>query len=78
MKNDIKEILFSTEELEGFCKKLGTEISKDYYGKDLLVIGVLKGCNPFMADLLKHITIPCQIDYMITHFNRLIDAMCYH
>ena len=65
MKNDIKEILFSTEELEGFCKRLGTEISKDYYGKDLLVIGVLKGCNPFMADLLKYITIPCQIDYMI-------------
>ena len=65
MHNDIKRILFNVEQLDSICKRLGTQISNDYQGKELLIIGVLKGCNPFMSDLLKYITIPCKIDYII-------------
>ena len=45
-------------------KELGSRISKDYKGKDLLVVGVLKGSVIFAADLIKNITIPCEIDFM--------------
>ena len=65
MHNDIERILFNENELNKLCKRLGEQISKDYEGKELLLVGVLKGCNPFMADLVKYITIPCQLDYMI-------------
>ena len=65
MQNDIQRVLFNVEELDNMCKRLGEQISKDYKGKELLIVGVLKGCNPFMADLLKYITIPCKIDYII-------------
>lgn len=64
MNNDILKILFTSEEIDSFCKKLGEQISNDYRGKDLILIGVLKGCSPFIADLMKYITIPVQIDYM--------------
>ena len=64
MLNDIQEILISGEEIAKRVKELGVQISKDYEGKDLMLIGVLKGSVPFMADLLKEITIPCTMDFM--------------
>ena len=64
MKNDIKKVTISAEEIQEICKKIGTQISYDYEGKDPLFIGLLRGCNPFMTDMLKFVTIPCTLDYM--------------
>lgn len=64
MKNDIKEVLISKEEIEAKLKEMGTQISKDYEGKDLLLIGVLKGAFIFLADLMRTIDIPVEVDFM--------------
>ncbi len=64
MREDVKEILFNEEDLAKKVKELGAKISKDYEGKDLLVVGVLKGSVLFASDLIKNITIPCEIDFM--------------
>lgn len=64
MKNDISEILISEEELKNIVARLGEEISKDYEGKNLVLISVLKGSVIFMADLMRAIKIPCKIDFM--------------
>ena len=60
----ISKVLVSEEELKEICKKLGKQISKDYEGKNLLLVSVLKGAIVFMADLLKEITCDCKIDFM--------------
>ena len=64
MLQDVKEILFSEEVINAKIKELATRISDDYKGKDLLVVGVLKGSVIFAAELIKRITIPCEIDFM--------------
>lgn len=64
MLQDIQEILYSEEQLRGRIKELGEQISRDYKGKELLLVGILKGSVMFMSDLLKEITIPCQMDFM--------------
>lgn len=64
MKRDIKEVLFSEEKIMETVKEMAKNISKDYEGKDLLVVGVLKGSVIFASDLIKNITIPCEIDFM--------------
>lgn len=65
MEKDIKKILLSKEDLDLICKKLGNTISNDYKDKELVLIGVLNGCNPFMADLMRYITIPLNVDYIV-------------
>lgn len=60
----IKEVLLSEEELHGLVKNLGAQISEDYAGRKPLLISVLKGAVVFMADLLREITIDCEIDFM--------------
>lgn len=64
IKDDIKEVLYSEEKLAKRVKEMGEEISRDYEGKDLLVVGILKGSVLFTSDLIKNITIPCEIDFM--------------
>ena len=64
MLQDIKEILFSEEVINAKTKELAGRISSDYKGKDLLVVGVLKGSVIFAEDLIKNISIPCEIDFM--------------
>lgn len=64
MKKDIERILLSEHEIEGTVSRLASEISRDYAGKKLLLLGILKGSVVFMGDLMKHITIPVQIDFM--------------
>ncbi len=64
MKDDIKKVSVSEEEIQTIVEKLGKAINKDYEGRNPLFIGLLKGCIPFMADLLKHITIDCTINYL--------------
>ncbi|MBQ7859982.1 MAG: hypoxanthine phosphoribosyltransferase [Faecalibacterium sp.] len=65
MHDDIKQILVSEEELKAKVAELGAQISRDYAGKDLLLVGILKGSVVFMADLMRAITIPCKIDFMV-------------
>jgi hypoxanthine phosphoribosyltransferase len=60
----IGEILVSTEDLERRVSELGAEISRDYADKDLVMIGVLKGAVLFLADLMRELEVPCEIDFM--------------
>lgn len=64
MLNDIERVLISEEEIKNKIAEMGAEISKDYEGKNLLVISVLKGAAVFMADIIRQITVPIQIDFM--------------
>lgn len=64
MKQDIKSVLLSEEQLKEKVVSIGKRISEDYKGKELILVGVLKGSVPFMADLIKYIDIPCKMDFM--------------
>lgn len=64
MINDIEKVLFTEEEIAEKVKEMGKKISEDYNGKDLILVGVLKGSVPFMAELMKRIEIPCNMDFM--------------
>lgn len=64
MMEDIKEVLLSEEDIIQKVKEMGSIISNDYKGKNLVVVGVLKGSVIFAAELIKRITIPCEIDFM--------------
>lgn len=64
IKNDIEKVLFSEKEIQKALKKIGKIISRDYKDKNLLVVSVLKGSVMVTADLLKNITIPCEIDFI--------------
>ena len=64
MDQDILKVLITEEELRECVKKLGEQISRDYQGKNLLMVSVLKGSVVFMSDLMRSITIPAQIDFM--------------
>ena len=62
----VKYVLVSQEEIAEITKKLGEKISADYKGKELVVVGMLKGAMPFMMDLVKNITIPMEMDFIQT------------
>lgn len=64
MTDDIQEILYSEKQIAVMVERIGKEISRDYKGKDLLLVSVLKGSVVFMADLMRAITIPARIDFM--------------
>ncbi|MDO4608182.1 MAG: hypoxanthine phosphoribosyltransferase [Clostridia bacterium] len=64
MERDVKDILISEQEIKQICKRLGEEITRDYKGKNLLVVSVLKGAVIFMADLLREIKCDCIIDFI--------------
>lgn len=61
---DVKEILYSKEELEAKALELAQVIDGDYQGKDLVMVGILKGSFMFMADLVKRISLPVEIEFM--------------
>jgi hypoxanthine phosphoribosyltransferase len=61
---DIEEILYSEEQIQEKVSELGAQISQDYEGRNPLVICVLKGAFVFMADIVKRITVPIEIDFM--------------
>jgi hypoxanthine phosphoribosyltransferase len=65
MHKDLREILISGAELNAGIKKLGERISSDYAGRSLTMVGVLKGCVFFMADLAKHISMDVRMDFMM-------------
>lgn len=64
MLNDIKQVLISQEQISEKISELGSKISEDYKDKHLLLVSVLKGSVVFMADLMRAITVPCEIDFM--------------
>ena len=60
----IGEILVSNEDLKRRIAELGAEVSRDYADRDLFMVGILKGAVLFLADLMRHVTVPCEIDFM--------------
>jgi hypoxanthine phosphoribosyltransferase len=60
----IGEVLVPHEDLQRRVVELGAEISRDYAGRDLVMIGVLKGALLFIADLMRQLTVPCEVDFM--------------
>ena len=64
MTDDMQDVFFTKEELQAIVARLGAQISRDFEGKNLLMISVLKGSVVFMADLMREITIPCRIDFL--------------
>jgi hypoxanthine phosphoribosyltransferase len=60
----VGEILIDADSLRARIAELGEEVSEHYAGQDLLLIGVLKGAVFFMADLMRHLTVPCEVDFM--------------
>ena len=61
---DIGEALVSAEDLQRRVQELGAEISRDYAGKDLFLVGVLKGAVFFLSDLMRALEVPCEVDFM--------------
>jgi len=64
LESAVGEVLIESDALGARIAELGAEISADYQGRDLLLIGVLKGAVFFMADLMRKLTIPCEVDFM--------------
>lgn len=64
LHKDIEEILISHEQIVNKCEQLGKQISKDYENKTPIFIGLLKGAVPFMAELIKHVTCPMEMDFI--------------
>jgi len=64
MEEYIAKVLISREELAKRVAELGAEITRDYAGKNLLVLGILKGAVPFMSDLIREIKLPLAYDFM--------------
>ena len=64
MERDIKEILFSESDIAVKIQELGKQITRDYEGKDLIVIGVLKGANMFLSDIIRQVKVPMELDFI--------------
>jgi len=64
LERAVGEILIDADTLQARIQELGEEITADYAGKELLLVGVLKGAVFFMADLMRSIGVPCEIDFM--------------
>ena len=64
LADNVEKVLISEKEIVERCRELGAQISKDYEGKQPMIIGLLKGSVPFMAELIKYITVECEIDFM--------------
>lgn len=64
MINDIERVLISEEDIEKKVVEIAESISAEYKGKEVILIGILKGSVMFMSDLMKKITIPCKMDFM--------------
>jgi len=64
MDQDIEYVLISKEEIDKRIAEVGKIISKDYAGKDIVCIGILKGCFVFMADIMRQISVNCSVDFM--------------
>jgi len=64
LESGVGEVLIDEARLQARIRELGTELSSDYAGRELTLVGVLKGAVFFMADLMRALTVPCEIDFM--------------
>ena len=64
MHADVERVLLDAETIARRVEELGEQISREYRGRDLLLVGVLKGAVFFIADLMRKIDVPCQVDFM--------------
>ncbi len=64
LEHNIESVLLTEEQIRNRVKELAAQISKDYQGKQLLLVGILKGSMPFMADLMRYLSINAKIDFM--------------
>ncbi len=64
MSDAIGEILVEEDRLGARVRELGEEVSRDYEGRDLLLVGVLKGAVFFLSDFMRSLAIPCEVDFM--------------
>jgi hypoxanthine phosphoribosyltransferase len=64
LEQGVGEVLIGEDDLQARIRELGAELSADYAGREVLLVGVLKGAVFFMADLMRSLTIPCEIDFM--------------
>jgi len=64
MLNDIERVLISEEEIKNRIAQLGEELSREYAGKNPIIVGVLKGVVVFYADMIRQISVPCKLDFM--------------
>src|ERR1700749_4793337 len=60
----IGEILVPADDLERRVRELAADVSRDYEGRDLVLVGVLKGAVFFLSDLMRHLSVPCEVDFM--------------
>ena len=65
MRNDIKEILLTEEQIAEITANLGKKLTEDYAGKDVLLVSILKGAVVFMSDIMRHIDLKCEVDFMV-------------
>lgn len=65
MHKDVERLYASEEEIQTMVKKLGEQITRDYEGREVLFVGVLKGCFMFMADLVRACDVTCKVDFMV-------------
>ena len=64
MEKDILEVLLTEQQIQERIRELGKILSAEYADKDPIVVGVLKGVVVFYADMIRHINVPCQMDFM--------------
>ena len=64
MERDIEQVLLTAEQIRTRVKELGKELSQEYAGKNPIVVGVLKGVVVFYADMIRELTVPCEMDFM--------------
>lgn len=64
MEKDIQTILLTQEQIAQRVRELGRELTRDYAGKDPVIVGVLKGVVVFYADMIRQLQVPCQMDFM--------------
>lgn len=64
MRNDIKEILFTEQQLQKRVKEMGEAITEKFAGTEPVFVGILKGSFVFMADLMRHVNLKCSVDFM--------------
>ena len=75
LERGVGEVLIDEGTLQARIGELGDEVSADYAGRDLLLVGVLKGAVFFMADLMRHVEIPCEVDFMaISSYGAGVDS----
>jgi hypoxanthine phosphoribosyltransferase len=65
MHEHLCKILFSEQQIQSKVQELGVQITSDYQGKELVIVGILKGAVVFLADLIREIKLPLELDFMV-------------